>query len=442
MRISRALLAALAFHVPLVVHFLARSYIGAVQPGRAELALIVRVDGVLSGAVYLVCFVYLVLAFAIGRPIPRVTPLARTYLVLSIVAMAYFTGLVVLSPVVGNTVSYTVGDLYRALLPFITLVVLFSVFPDDDEFRRRFIDTFVVVITAIAIIGGAFKAYYAAQGIFYGSGLRQYTVGVFLLSYVLLRLTQKSYSPPVSLLWSVLLFVLVALSILSLKRGNWVAIALAIMCVLLLATRRARAVAFVSCLVLLAGVGAYKIGLMDLIVARFMYTFSGERGVDSSTFERLAEAAGALATLKAQGTPLVYLTGLGHGAEFMADPSFPLSTAGTGSAPGLYHHIHITPFLLLFRYGVVGGVLYALIVLPALATAARLASRSFRAFAVQHRYGQVYIATLIHVLVTLVLGMKGNIIYGDADFAMVVFILVSAYLIVSEEYRATVEARV
>lgn len=157
MRISRALLAALAFHVPLVVHFLARSYIGAVQPGRAELALIVRVDGVLSGAVYLVCFVYLVLAFAIGRPIPRVTPLARTYLVLSIVAMAYFTGLVVLSPVVGNTVSYTVGDLYRALLPFITLVVLFSVFPDDDEFRRRFIDTFVVVITAIAIIGGPSK---------------------------------------------------------------------------------------------------------------------------------------------------------------------------------------------------------------------------------------------------------------------------------------------
>src|SRR5690606_10747344 len=279
-----------------------------------------------------------------------------TYLVLSIVAMAYFTGLVVLSPVVGNTVSYTVGDLYRALLPFITLVVLFSVFPDDDEFRRRFIDTFVVVITAIAIIGGAFKAYYAAQGIFYGSGLRQYTVGVFLLSYVLLRLTQKSYSPPVSLLWSVLLFVLVALSILSWKRGNWVAIALAIMCVLLLATRRARAVAFVSCLCLLAGVGAYRFVLLVLIVGRSLYTFSGGRGVDSSPFERLAEAAGGLATLKAQGTPLVYLTGLGHGAEFMADPSFPLSTAGTGSAPGLYHHLHITPFLLLFRYGVVGGV--------------------------------------------------------------------------------------
>ncbi|HEX7050663.1 MAG TPA: hypothetical protein VF188_10710 [Longimicrobiales bacterium] len=430
-------LMALAFTLPGLLSFAVNAYIAAVQPSDAQMAVLVRINGLLDGFVYVLAFVVLAAAVAVGRPLVFANRFARYYICISLAALAYFAGILILTPAAGNSIGYTVGDLYRAVLPWISIVVLFSVFPGSEAFRDRFIRLTIAIAFAAALVGGVVKAVFAAKGVFYGAGLLQYYVGSFVLSYVLLRVTHGSYAPARAVGWSVVLAILVALSVLSFKRGTWILIAFTLTMTLVLSTRRARALGFVAVLIGLFGFAGHVTGLNAMVAQRLTYTISGPRVADASSFERVAEGAGAMHALATTRVPLAFLTGLGHGAEFRAAPGFPMKSEEGGSAPGLFHHIHSTPFLLMFRYGAVGLALYGLLILPVFVLLARVRSRRYREFLCRNWHGQVCLATLVAVLGTLILGLKGNVIYG-ATFGSDLFILVGSYLAAAKEYEESI----
>lgn len=429
-------LAAAGFSVPALFGFAASWYIGVAQPNASQLAILVRVSGVLAGAVYFLVFAYLLMASALGRPLILTRRFDTYYVSLAGIALAYLAILTPLTVAAGSTAYYAAGDLFRAAVPFVSCLVLFALFPFDPSFRRWFIRFWVAIAILLAVIGGLWKAYDVfVRGHFYGGGLRQYSIPSFVLAYGSFRICSNRESSRGRLFWTALLLILTGLSVLSLKRSLWLALGLTVAMATVLCANRRRIVGLLAVMMVGGLWIGERTGMSAAVLARVAYTFAGERGVDASTFERVAEGAGAIYTLEETGTPLVYLAGRGHGAEFIAHPDFPLSKDQTGSAPGQFHHIHSTGFLLLFRYGVFGIILFLALLIPFGAVAKSLASVSFRRFALENFYGQVFAAALIHTVITVMLGIQGNIIYGDT-FGAQAMTVVGSFLLVSRAYES------
>ena len=84
---------------------------------------------------------------------------------------------------------------------------------------------------------------------------------------------------------------------------------------------------------------------------------------DYSTFTRLVEIRGAVSGLEnSQYYPLSYLIGLGSGATWFSNEflSSGLAIENYRSNGGV-HHIHVEYFSLLFRHGVVGLIMYLIL---------------------------------------------------------------------------------
>lgn len=82
---------------------------------------------------------------------------------------------------------------------------------------------------------------------------------------------------------------------------------------------------------------------------------------DQSTQSRINEVSDALDTLQRDGDVLDALLGLGHGASYLPNRSYIANNVDTTT--GLVHSIHVTPIMVLFRYGVIGLCALALLML-------------------------------------------------------------------------------
>jgi hypothetical protein len=74
-------------------------------------------------------------------------------------------------------------------------------------------------------------------------------------------------------------------------------------------------------------------------------------GVDESLLNRLLEYADCLSTLKNEWGAGNYILGTGHGATFLPSLS---PEARNLTVEGRIHNVHITPVLILYRYGLLG----------------------------------------------------------------------------------------
>lgn len=92
--------------------------------------------------------------------------------------------------------------------------------------------------------------------------------------------------------------------------------------------------------------------------SRFRPFLFGE--VDESMLTRFLESADALSTVRSEWGPVNYLLGSGHGATYLPNLSL---EARNLTAEGRIHNIHITPALILFRYGLLGAgvMIYGLV---------------------------------------------------------------------------------
>lgn len=430
-RISRETVVAALLILPGLISLAYSIYIGTGAARGAEVAILVRANAALTSGVLLTFFAYLFLAVPAGRPLRYASSFSRYYAVLSLAAITYF-GLTLLVSLGVNSVYYAVGDAFRAMLPFISLFVLFSLFPGDLKFPKAYVDFFVLYVILTTVLAATVKGYFLLQGKFYGGGILQFSIPTFLLAYLLLRLLEGSYKWRRAILVALLLLVGVALSVLSMKRGNWVILAFATLATVGVSSKRWIGGLAVSLAVLALFVLAQQSGLWEGIVGRFAYTFSGSRGIDDSTFERLAEGAGTLWTLSQTQSPLALFTGFGHGAEFMAHPEWPISPGHAPRVPGYYHNIHSVYVLLFFRYGLQGLVFFALLIAPAGVVAMKFFKRGFRKHALANRYGQLCIAALLDLVAQLILGIKGTVLYGSQ--ATTLFVIVGAYLLVAADY--------
>ncbi len=90
---------------------------------------------------------------------------------------------------------------------------------------------------------------------------------------------------------------------------------------------------------------------------------------DASTKTRILEAQDVKLTMQWQGSFLDQIVGLGHGASYIPHNSEVIHNIN--SQTGRVHNIHVTPFMVWFRYGYAGLALFAGILLTAIMFAVR-----------------------------------------------------------------------
>ncbi|MGI9258390.1 MAG: hypothetical protein ACR2QQ_06120 [Gammaproteobacteria bacterium] len=101
-----------------------------------------------------------------------------------------------------------------------------------------------------------------------------------------------------------------------------------------------------------AGTAIQGMAVSALEQSRFSENLDGQ--VDDSLLSRVSEAQDAIQAMIDRGRPLNYLLGFGHGATFV--PVF--SSLRNAVADGVVHNIHIGPVLIIYRYGLLGLLIY------------------------------------------------------------------------------------
>jgi len=357
---------ALLLTAPIYLFLLINGYIGSALPTRDEMRIIVRIRGVVTGAPFLAAAGVALLAMAVRSSLPRVGTRERTLIFISFAVAASYIAILPPSILAGHNTGYIVGDLYRALLPCLVLLCLLSIFSVNSAFANNFVRQFVVAMVATAVIAGAWKARAVISGQFYGPGLNAYSISGFVLALGLLTLVEGNTARKTKIVIAVLLFGGIVFSVLSLKRDVWMGlIATAFLVGLAVRSKVSYSLWFLA----FAAAATFAIissGAASHIEARALYTLGGQsRIIDSSSAERVGEIAGSLHTFRRDGHAVQYLLGMGHGAEFQANPHFPLMHDQTGSRLFWFHHIHNTYALMAFRYGLIGIVsFFALLSLP------------------------------------------------------------------------------
>ncbi len=110
-------------------------------------------------------------------------------------------------------------------------------------------------------------------------------------------------------------------------------------------------------IVLFAGAALQQALLDTLAQSRFRQNIEGE--ADVSLISRFNEAADIAAIVTEESSALQIVLGRGHGATFRPERSFPMHNF---TVHGLVHHIHITPVMLLYRYGLLGIAVYVALI--------------------------------------------------------------------------------
>lgn len=352
--------------------------------------------------------------------------LERHYIAVSLLGLGYFTVLLGLHPFREWTLNYALGDYFKSVVPFAVLALLLVGFR-PDKFAVRLIPTYVTVLWVVALIGAGWKLWFVANGKLYGAGLHQYDMGGTLLVIVFLDVVHGNRKRGKKLSKGIVTSMMALLSVLSLKREIWITLAITLFAAMSLSTKKIRVTLVVlgitfTCLALLI-----QLGYVDSIVSRFNYTFSGQMGLDDSTYTRISESRSSMFSLRDHGNPLLYLVGLGHGAEFVSDPDYPMLRSQTGSAIGLYHHIHNTYSLLMFRYGVLGLAIYLALLWPLGVMWGSSLEPAFRQFALSDEFGQVYLSILISCSILPIKMVASNRMYGNVLFSLDLYVLIAAY---------------
>ena len=281
-----------------------------------------------------------------------------------------------------NDLVYLVGDSYRlAIVPFGWLMVVWLV---RD---RRGIRAVLLSLVLVALLGLLFSLWRVLEA--FAGGTTTYGIGVgsapLLVIVGLLVLTYKTLSPARTALVTSTVVLALTLNLLSLSRNQMLGALVAIVAFAVLVGRRgARALGVLAvsavaagllAVVAIPGVATQLDGMVDAAQRRVQaigQDVGGTSPTENSISERGTEARDSFADLQREGVVGVFV-GRGTGALFPTG----LNPAGAQGVPaGSRHHIHITWASVLYRSGLVGLIVLALLVLGAITEAWRGARRA------------------------------------------------------------------
>lgn len=355
--------------------------------------------------------------------------LRKIFLYISIFACTYGFISLVLGSFFNYSMIYTLGDTFRYLLPFIGIFcLLLSV--NNQENSMYFIIFSIKSLIIITILKIILKIYLIINGVYYGGGLNQFYIEPFLVILLIYGALNKGfvfYEFKLSRVFCIiLLFSSSIFLILSLKRSFWVIFLFSLFFYAVFFKKSLKIASFMLVVIFLSVFFLQDNFFVELIISRFEYTFNtnSKIGLDKSSYERLAEIQGVMYTLSNDGYFLNYLFGMGSGAEFNADPVFPLNKSQSGTYPGYFHHIHNMYFLTIFRHGFIGLFFYLSI--PVI----MIWFYFKRNYSLRSTHTALVIASIIQVFTLLISGISSNSIYGYGGFSLYVSIFVfSIYLL-------------
>jgi hypothetical protein len=259
-----------------------------------------------------------------------------------------------------------VGSTARVLIPFLTIFVLIVGLGKSESWQRQlFWRRFVKVVFFFVLLSAIGKLFLVSSGTFYGSGLNQFSLGGFMLCWLILLLCKCKCSAAKKTIIIIIIFVLTVLSILSFKRGVWLGMSFSLLLIWLAFNVKGRiSTLLVSAMFMLAGAALlYQFGFTDKLISRFALTFHGQGygldALDTSSFTRVAELNAAFNTLNRSELGLGWLTGLGPGAGYENRDGFPFANFNEHGEP---YHIHAAIGIIIFRYGLLGLLFHMILV--------------------------------------------------------------------------------
>lgn len=397
--------------------------IGAKLGGvKANMGLVVRVQGVGAGAVVLPFAAVALLQPFVRRRMSRPRPLPLV-LSLLVVLGALTTAIGVLR---GNDIGYVLGDAYKFVLAAIIYLTCTTFVKRAEQWR--FLWRFAALSgLLLSLVGMVIQFYKLGVGWRYrlGADIDIYALAVAVLLY--------ASHPQRRVRGAALLAVvgLVVAAVVSLERRDWVYVAMVwALAVVLSGAMRSRLrllyLAVAGCVLLLAVVAALYLLLPDVLSGtvqnleqRIAYTLDAT-GADSSVTRRLDEVDYIALELR-DSTAIHWVIGLGQGAEFH-DPWSGMA----GSLPWLVHHVHNTYVGVVFRTGIVGLLLVAAFAVLSLRLAHECIRRARReGFSLDLVFLQ---AALIYLLVVFVVEWNVAPSLGDIQTAVVIGLLGSVRL--------------
>lgn len=344
----------------------------------------------------------------------------------------------------GSKVEYVIGDSVRYLIPFVSLGAFIVVFNLYRNSEKRYIDFILKTILTVFFAHIVVKIYFLTNGTVYGGGAHQFIIPPFIF-YVLCSLIIRknidvhNYSQLNNdfKLW-VIISVGLILSFLSLKREYWIVLSFTLFITVFLNLKYKKG--FLFSLIFIFVVAAFLIlnsWFVEQLASRVDYTFNSDQniGLDSSSYERLAELISANEQMGKSLGWLEYITGLGAGAEYPAAEGVQLAKLSTGSKIGLYHHIHSMYGIIIFRHGLVGLIIYLLPIVILL--------RSFLLSDVRKKYYSIYSVIAVGILIDLASGLisafAANSFYGSLDYGIYCGVLAS--IIACQDFNNTETAK-
>lgn len=336
--------------------------------------------------------------------------LDRNFILLNLFSCLFIFVSMFIGLVNGNATKYILGDSFRYLIfPVSALCLSFYM----SKYDRIFL--FLKFILCIFFISVTLKIVLLVSGSFYGAGLNQYYPGSFLITlfFCFAFMKDKNLNYDNNKKFIVYFFIALVVGVLSFKRANWIAIIFLLFSLILIVRLRLFRISIIF-IVMIPFLVYFldEINLISMILNRFHYTFSGKDGLDSSSMQRVGEIVGVINELENYNF-LVFLFGLGSGAEFVVPTEYSLFIRNPGSEPHLSHHIHTFYFLMLFRFGIIGLLLYLLPVFYVLYKLVVMYSR----FENSPSKKIFILASIMEILFYFVNALKGNAFYGNYLFS-------------------------
>lgn len=237
---------------------------------------------------------------------------------------------------------YVSGDYVSLLLPLLFVAYCKTV---TDIYQKKYVLFLVVLLTVSAFYNFITTA-----------GFRFIPPSYLLISFVwaYMFLGSKNYLRILAALMAVVLCIIVVASGQRTSLGLFFVIGLFL--VINNSDLKFRSIAIVLLYAIFSILFILFFGdkILELIGATRFGLNSGFQ-IDVSVFNRFYEAQGVFANILSEGNILTYLLGNGHGALWVAEYGVNDRNYIDGS---LVHHIHSTPMLVLYRYGLLGIGIY------------------------------------------------------------------------------------
>jgi hypothetical protein len=189
---------------------------------------------------------------------------------------------------------------------------------------------------------------------------------------------------------------------------------------------------------IMQGTISRALSIESLSSSRVVQLGVGTNVDDASTAARVEEARDAIGEMVERANPLVWLFGNGHGATYQPRISFIHQNIGEDDR---VHHIHVGPAMVLYRYGLLGLLLY--VVLLGLSVMAAWRAYHFCLSARQkgYRWGD---KEALHAMCALALFLYVVNSFTHNSFARLDFAVVLAGVIVlkARQSRSSVSSHV